>query len=167
MSNPQDPSTGGGPSATESSGRQSPGLVVLILAGLLIGVYVVLVILQWTHVGEGDLTWTRRSDLLSGLEALAFAAAGALFGSTVQRRETVKADQRTKDAKDSAERERNLADQATAEASRARELALGNERDAERARSIGRLLAQAPPSGERGLTETPDLLQQIRAIVQD
>lgn len=79
------------------------------LAIALIAAYLVLVFIQWTHAGEAELTWVRRSDLLGGIEALAFAAAGAVLGTTVQRKATAKADQRTEDAKAAAERERQRA----------------------------------------------------------
>ena len=48
-------------------------------------VYMVAVFFLWRDAGSADLLWTRRLYLLGGLEALAFAAAGAIFGVAVQR----------------------------------------------------------------------------------
>lgn len=46
-----------------------------------------------------ELTWTRLFSVLTSLEAVVFAAAGALFGTTVQRQRVEDAKQEASDAK--------------------------------------------------------------------
>ena len=89
---------------------QKLGTVATIVALLLIAVYVVFLILQWNNVQAGDLEWTRRSALLGGVEALAFAAAGAILGTTVQRQVVKKAEDQAADAKEQAEEQKARAD---------------------------------------------------------
>jgi hypothetical protein len=55
------------------------------VAVALVLIYLVAVFLLWKQASSQDLLWTRRLYLLGGLEALAFAGAGALFGVAVQR----------------------------------------------------------------------------------
>jgi hypothetical protein len=85
-------------------------------------VYVVFLILQWNNVTAGDLEWSRRSDLLGGLEALAFAAAGAVLGTTVQRQVTKKAENQAVEAKKQADEQKARADTNQKAAEKARAL---------------------------------------------
>lgn len=64
-------------------------------------------LLSWLafHTGATDLQWGRLGSVLGSLEAVAFAAAGALFGTTVQK-------QRVQEAKEQAEKAENRASQA-------------------------------------------------------
>lgn len=57
-------------------------------AGAMLVAYGVALFILWGQVDTTDLRWTRRIYLLGGLEALAFAAAGAVFGAAVQRQST-------------------------------------------------------------------------------
>ena len=64
-------------------------LVGSLAALILIGAYYVAVNSMFGAVkNTTDPEWIRYSDLLSGLESLAFAAAGALLGTTIQRQVT-------------------------------------------------------------------------------
>lgn len=57
-------------------------------AGVALAAYLVAVLVLWGQVDADDLRWARRLYLLGGLEAIAFAATGAVFGATVQRQST-------------------------------------------------------------------------------
>lgn len=94
----------------ESTTGQKLGVVATIAAIVLIVVYIVFLALQWNNVKAAELEWSRRSDLFGGLEALAFAAAGALLGTTVQRQVTRKAEDQASDAKKQADEQKARAD---------------------------------------------------------
>jgi len=83
------------------SWRDSPRLTLLgsVLGVALVTTYIIALFIQWFSVGQDELPWARRIQLLGGLEALAFAAAGAILGTTVQRRETRKAEARAVEEK--------------------------------------------------------------------
>lgn len=55
------------------------------------------------QVGTDETSWTRLSFLYGGLEAVVFAAAGALFGSTFQVRRANKAEERAEKTAEEAE----------------------------------------------------------------
>jgi|SRR5215217_5682558 len=67
------------------------GYVAVAVAGILVVAYLVALRYQWIHVDDSDLTWARHTQLMTALEALAFAGAGALLGTTVQRAATTEA----------------------------------------------------------------------------
>ncbi len=78
-------------------------VAIILGAGLLI-LYLVFLFLMRKQTGAEELVWKRSVYLLSGLEAIAFAAAGYFFGSEVNRKaadsakedaETAKADAKT------------------------------------------------------------------------
>jgi hypothetical protein len=73
-----------GESAENSGGGTLPTIVYVIAVGL-IAAYLLAVALAWGAVGEAAEVWSRHASLLGGLEALAFSAAGAVLGVTVQR----------------------------------------------------------------------------------
>ena len=78
-----------GSEAEDDSGKRLSVLAYLV-ASVLVTAYLVVLFLQWFDVGASDRDWARRLQLLSALEALAAAGAGALLGTTVQRRATRK-----------------------------------------------------------------------------
>lgn len=86
-----------------------------VLGGVLVVAYLIGLFVQFQALGATDLEWARRTELLSGLEALAFAAAGAILGTTVQRQATEKAEGR-------AERAEEVADNNAAAAAKGRAL---------------------------------------------
>jgi hypothetical protein len=116
--------TGAPPAADQQSSTagQKLGVIATIVAIALLVVYIVFLVLQWNNVDAGDLPWSRRSDLLGGLEALAFAAAGAVLGTTVQRQVTKKAEGQAEDAKKQAAEEKARADTNQKAAEKARAL---------------------------------------------
>jgi hypothetical protein len=68
-----------------NSGGGSLPTIVYAIATVLIVAYLVAVAVAWGAVGEAAEAWARHASLLGGLEALAFSAAGAVLGVTVQR----------------------------------------------------------------------------------
>lgn len=82
----------------------SQGKIAVSVAVLLVVVYLVAVYSQWIDVHAYNLTWARRSQLLSGLEALAVAAAGVLLGTSVQRGATEAAERDAGQARERAAR---------------------------------------------------------------
>lgn len=69
----------------ENSGGGTLPRIVYAIAIVLIAAYLVAVAVAWGAVGEAAEAWSRHASLLGGLEALAFSAAGAVLGVTVQR----------------------------------------------------------------------------------
>jgi hypothetical protein len=84
-------------SATNSGGGTLPKIAYGVAAVLILA-YLVAVTFAWLAVGEAAEAWARRVELLTGLEALAFAAAGAVLGVTVQRPTVTAAENRAEDA---------------------------------------------------------------------
>src|SRR5262249_31726352 len=82
MSNPGEPKLGGGAFAVA---------VAVIASWLALLIWLVF------HVQAGEVQWSRLLAVLGSLEAVAFAAAGAIFGTTVQK-------QRIQDARERAEK---------------------------------------------------------------
>lgn len=82
--------------------------VLLAFAGF------VIVMVTWTD--EDEVEWTRLAWIFSSIEAIAFAAAGALFGSTVQRQRAETAEANAKKNATDAEKGRSLANQLKSEA---------------------------------------------------
>jgi len=88
-------------SATSSGGGTLP-TIAYVLSAVLILAYLVAIAFAWSNAGEGAEVWARHLELLTGLEALAFAAAGAVLGVTVQRPAVAAAESRAEDAEASA-----------------------------------------------------------------
>jgi hypothetical protein len=64
------------------TGLSGAPMVVAIVAVL---IWVAFVVVMLLASDSGDMTWTRLTFLFASVEAIAFAAAGALFGVSVQR----------------------------------------------------------------------------------
>jgi hypothetical protein len=82
-----------------TSNKSAAAISGWALAAALFVLLAWLVMLLWlvVRVGSTEVEWARLFTVLSSLEAVAFAAAGALFGTTVQR-------QRVKEAVDRADK---------------------------------------------------------------
>jgi hypothetical protein len=115
--------------ASEEGERRGPGTgttttrlptIAYVVGGVLIGTYLLAVALQWFDVDERELEWSRRLVLISGLETLAFAAAGAVLGTVVQRQATKKVEERADANEADAEKGRALVAYAKRRASEAR-----------------------------------------------
>lgn len=72
--------------------------VVIILA------FIALIVLMIRRIEVSDQEWTRLVYLFGSVEAIVFAAAGALFGTQVQRAQTQEAQDRARHAEQRAER---------------------------------------------------------------
>ncbi|MEA2548009.1 MAG: hypothetical protein QOE42_607 [Chloroflexota bacterium] len=94
-----------------SSGAQRLSIIATIVALVLILAYLVAVYLVWSTVKEAkEGEWLRYADLRGGLEALAFAAAGALLGTTVQRQATQAAEKKADEEKTRADANQQAAE---------------------------------------------------------
>jgi len=89
--------------STPDSGGGTLPRIASALAIVLIAAYLIAVFFAWANAGAGETLWLRRLELLGGLEALAFAAAGAVLGVTVQRPAVRAAQNRAKTAEQRAE----------------------------------------------------------------
>jgi hypothetical protein len=79
--------------------------IAYVVGVALIVAYLVALGLAWSGTNGSDSEWGRRLQLLGGLEALAFAAAGAILGTTVQRQATQTEKERATAAERRADRE--------------------------------------------------------------
>jgi hypothetical protein len=92
-------------SMPESKTERKLSGVALIAALIVLAAW--LVLLSWLafHTGATEVQWARLGSVLGSLEAVAFAAAGALFGTTIQK-------QRVQEARERAEKAENRVSQA-------------------------------------------------------
>ncbi len=131
-------------SSTKTSGLP---LFASVAAALFLVIYFVFAGFQWADVGVAELTYARRADLLSGFEALAFAAAGAILGTTVQRQVTKKAEAEAGDARVEAQQEKARADAQQQDAEKGRALHNLAKAKAESA-AQSRTRGTTPPTAE-------------------
>jgi uncharacterized integral membrane protein len=82
----------------------SLGWLATLVALAIVLLYFVFVVLQWRATGAESLTWSRHEELLTGLQALAFTALGAILGTTAQRQVTRRVQDEARKAEQSAER---------------------------------------------------------------
>lgn len=125
------------------SGVNWKDLLAPFVAVLLLVFYVVFLLSLRQQIEAEELQWTRWIYLLSGVEAIAFAAAGYLFGKEVHRQQAENASQQAQDA----QQEANDANQRATDA----------EKDAVEAKTKGQALAvavQAKASGQTGKRST-------------
>jgi hypothetical protein len=72
----------GHPSAPKTVRLSGAGLAAAVAVLVAFGLFVVFML---TEIGTSELRWTRAAWLFASVEAIAFGAAGALFGSSIQR----------------------------------------------------------------------------------
>jgi hypothetical protein len=141
-----------GPGGTKpSTPAAGLGPAAIATAIALIAVYIAMLFILMTL--RGDKEWDRLVYLLSGFEALVFAGAGALFGTTIQRAnvtaarsDAADAKQDAADAKQTAQAERDRAQQAEkdAEAGRFLAAAVKAKADTRASGSVGRVRGSRP-----------------------
>jgi hypothetical protein len=90
-----------------------PAVVVAILVLIAFSALTFFLIGQ---VDEDEVTWSRLAWVFASVEAIAFGAAGALFGSSIQRERAEKAEQAAKENAQDAANGRALAEAIKAEA---------------------------------------------------
>lgn len=145
------------------------GSTAVITAIALIVVYIAM--LGILMALRADKEWDRLVYLLSGFEAIVFAGAGALFGTTIQRANVTAARDDAADAKETAQAERDRADQAEKDASGGRTLAAAIQAKAEaRADGSGRVRGSRPEAGQEaawaGPTGLGADLQELSALAR-
>jgi cytochrome c-type biogenesis protein CcmH/NrfG len=97
-----DTSGGGG---TKPADSQDSGFKLYLAGGVAIVAvlaYGVFVLVMWGQIGVAEQPWTRGMLLLTGVEAITFAAVGWIFGREVNRGKAESADQAQKDAQQKA-----------------------------------------------------------------
>lgn len=85
-------------------------VAVLVLAG-----FAIFVVFLVARVDEDEVEWSRLAWVFASVEAIAFGAAGALFGSSIQRERAEKAEAAARENADAAANGRALASAIKAE----------------------------------------------------
>src|SRR5262245_40407007 len=86
------------------SGVRNLGAVATTVALGIVIIYFTFVVFQWRATGSDNVSWARRQELLTGIQALAFTALGAILGTTAQRQVTNEAKARAEQAEVTAQR---------------------------------------------------------------
>lgn len=121
MTEPQ-PAPGAETPATTKLSPLAAGIAVVVLVSF--GVFVAFMVV---NRNASEVAWTRMAWLFASVEAIAFGAAGAIFGSAIQRQRAETAEQEARRNADEAARGRALA-----ETLKADEPATGGEAGLER-----------------------------------
>jgi len=87
-------------------------LVVAAFVLVAFGIFVVFLVAQ---VGEDDVAWSRLAWIFTSVQAIAFGAAGALFGSSIQRERAEKAEESARENAQGAANGKALAEAIKAE----------------------------------------------------
>jgi len=137
------------PAAAVGTGSKLTGLGAVVAAIVVMAWLVIVAVLLFrsSDVAVTDSVWSRMLVVLSSIEAVAFAAAGALFGTTIQQR-------RVQDAKDEAERTKKDAKEAVTkvqqdaaeETKRAKDEATRNADEASRGRALAAAVKASVPA---------------------
>lgn len=91
--------------------------VALLIAGLVLVAFTAFVWFMITQRSAAETPWTRLAWLFSSVEAIAFGAAGAIFGSSIQRQRAETAENAAKENQEAASKGRALAETLKSEAS--------------------------------------------------
>jgi flagellar basal body-associated protein FliL len=75
------------------------GKLIIAIAVVVLAAFVVLIAYMMLHLQADETTWTRALYLYGGVEAIAFAAAGFLFGKEVSREQVNKAENQAESAR--------------------------------------------------------------------
>lgn len=95
-------------STSDDKGNGLPKLTQGVAVALLIG-FAALVVVLLLQVTVEEVVWTRMAWIFSAVEAVAFAAAGALFGTSVTRQRAEKAENRADSAEERGRQVQQLA----------------------------------------------------------
>lgn len=107
--------------STEESGTK---VLTPLASGVAVALLVVyLISLAWVASERADPQWDRILIVLSGLEAIVFAGAGALFGTTIERKSSAAVAKDADKAKTEAETERARANEEAQKAQKGQMLA--------------------------------------------
>jgi hypothetical protein len=104
--------------ATGSSPARTARLsgAALVAAFAVLVAFAAFVVFLIRETDAGDVRWTRLAWLFTSVEAIAFGAAGALFGSSIQRARAEKAEQAAQENAGDAAKGRALAETLKADA---------------------------------------------------
>jgi len=120
---------------------------------VVVAAWLIMVIFLAFHIGDQEVQWSRLVFLLSSIEAVAFAAAGALFGTQIQR-------QRVTDAKERAEKAEKEATSSKDAAVKGKALAAvvkSESRSASHGQGIARMSAEGVPVASASLLLAEEL----------
>ena len=92
MAPQQQPSGSGGPVSAPGPAKAPLSGIALATALVVLAAFTAFVWYMITHRSVQEVAWSRMAWLFSSVEAIAFGAAGALFGSGVQRQRAEKAE---------------------------------------------------------------------------
>ena len=98
------------------AGRPQLSRPAVVVAILVLVAFAALVFFLVGQVGEDETEWARLAWIFASVEAIAFGAAGALFGSSIQRERAEKAEEAAKENAQDAANGRALAEAIKAEA---------------------------------------------------
>ncbi len=87
----------------------------LVVAALVLGAFGIFVVFLVGQVDEDDVAWSRLAWIFASVEAIAFGAAGALFGSSIQRERAEKAEASARENAEAAANGKALAEVIKAE----------------------------------------------------
>jgi len=96
---------------SNNNGESKPPLSGYALAAALVALvaFAAFVWYMINRTSANEVTWTRLAWLFSSVEAIAFGAAGALFGSSIQRERAEQAEERANENQDDAANGKALA----------------------------------------------------------
>ena len=141
-----------------SAWRDSLAAVVAVCALLM---FLVLVILMFSQRSGSDTAWSRLVYLLTGVEAVAFAGAGWVFGKEVHRGEVQRAEEQV-------QTEQKRADQAEDDARKANETAHAEHlRGARIVQAVETASTQQQPvrqSGEHEVSARPETSNPLGSV---
>ena len=110
------------------------------------------------NIGKNETEWTRIAWVFGSIQSVAFAAAGALFGTAVQQQNVSTAQQQAATAKQDADQQRDAATKGRALAA-----VMQAEAPAQPAGDAGGLRAMGPPAA--AVAESAEVLRQRHAQV--
>jgi len=131
------------------------------VAVLVVIAWLILLFVLLNKVEANDGEWTRIYTLWTSLETVAFAAAGALFGTTIQQRRVQDAKEESKQAKDDAKDARKNATASADAASKGRTLAEALKMTATREHGNGAGLAEGQTSSAADLERLRKLAVEL------
>ncbi|KUL29440.1 hypothetical protein [Actinoplanes awajinensis] len=135
-----------GPGTITTTTTAKPSRLVAAIAIVVLLSFGSFVAFMVIHRDASEVSWTRMAWLFSSVEAIAFGAAGAIFGSSIQRQRAETAEQQARTSADEAARGRALAetlkadDPATAPSDGLESLGAEEDRTASRHAAIARKL---------------------------
>lgn len=134
---------------TNEKDRAAPGGIVLIAALVLLGVWLLLHGWLAFRTNASEVEWARLFSLIGSIESIVFAAAGALFGTTIQRQRVEEAHRRADRAE---EREQELTSKSETNA----QLAANGRALASAVKAVGQHAAKSERTAGREVTDATD-----------